>query len=308
MDKILVTGGSGQVGSDLKSLKAKSGYKFFFPSSKELDIRKKNSLSSFLETNKINLVLNLAAYTDVDNAEKKRKLAKDINFKGPLNLSLETSKRNIGLIHFSTDYVFGKKNISINSYKRTTSPVNYYGLTKSQGEEAVLSNSHLGLIIRLASVYGLSGNNFIKTVVKLLLTSSEVRVVNDQKISLTGSYELATNIFYLIDLYKEKIENRNFSPKIIHFTNKGYSSWYKVAKVVKNELELNLKKKVNAKLIPIKSADWESLAARPLDSRLKVDYSVLEKNNIYLPKWEKSVRSFVKKILPIVKSDIKNEH
>ena len=279
MDKILVTVGSGQVGSDLKSLKAKSGYKFFFPSSKELDIRKKNSLSSFLETNKINLVLNLAAYTDVDNAEKKRKLAKDINFKGPLNLSLETSKRNIGLIHFSTDYVFGKKNISINSYKRTTSPVNYYGLTKSQGEEAVLSNSHLGLIIRLASVYGLSGNNFIKTVVKLLLTSSEVRVVNDQKISLTGSYELATNIF-----------------------------WYKVAKVVKNELELNLKKKVNAKLIPIKSADWESLAARPLDSRLKVDYSVLEKNNIYLPKWEKSVRSFVKKILPIVKSDIKNEH
>ncbi len=305
MDKILVTGGSGQVGSDLKSLKAKNGYKFFFPSSKELDIRKKNSLSSFLETNKINLVLNLAAYTDVDNAEKKRKLANDINFKGPLNLSLETSKRNIGLIHFSTDYVFGKKNKSINPYKRRTSPVNYYGLTKSQGEEAVLSNSHLGLIIRLASVYGLTGNNFIKTVVKLLLTSSEVRVVNDQKISLTGSYELATNIFYLIDLYKEKIENRKFSPKIIHFTNKGYSSWYKVAKVVKNELELNLKKKVNAKLIPIKSADWESLAVRPLDSRLKVDYSLLEKKNIYLPKWEKSVRSFVKKILPIVKSDIK---
>lgn len=307
MSRILVIGGSGQIGLDLKSSKVKKNNKFIFPSSTELDIRKKNSIYEFLKNNKVDLVLNFAAYTNVDKAETEKKRANDINNKGAKNLSTETSKHQIGLIHFSTDYVFGKNNTTTNHYDKKVSPVNYYGYTKSEGEKAILLNSDLGFIVRLASVYGFYGNNFIKTIAKLLLTSSEIKVVSDQKISLTSSFELVNNIDYLIDLYNLKINNDGYSPKIIHFTNKGYTNWYNVAKVIKSELQLILNKRINTNLVPINSRNWVSLAERPLDSRLKVDFNELERNNIFLPKWETSVRSFVRKIFPIIKNNIKND-
>ena len=307
MSRILVIGGSGQIGLDLKSSKVKKSNKFIFPSSTELDIRKKKSINEFLKNNKVDLVLNFAAYTNVDKAEIEKRIANDINNKGALNLATETFKRQIGLIHFSTDYVFGKNNTTTNHFDKKVSPVNYYGYTKSEGEKAVLLNSDLGFIVRLASVYGFYGNNFIKTIAKLLLTSSEVKVVSDQKISLTSSAELVNNINYLIDLYNKNINNHGYLPKIIHFTNKGYTNWYNVAKIVKSELQLILNKRINTNLVPINSRNWASLAERPLDSRLKVDFNELERNNIFLPKWEVSVRNFVRKIFPTIKNNIEND-
>ena len=307
MSRILVIGGSGQIGLDLKSSKVRKSNKFIFPSSTELDIRKKKSINEFLKNNKVDLVLNFAAYTNVDKAEIEKKIANDINNKGALNLATETFKHQIGLIHFSTDYVFGKNNTTTNHFDKKVSPVNYYGYTKSEGEKAVLLNSDLGFIVRLASVYGFYGNNFIKTIAKLLLTSSEVKVVSDQKISLTSSAELVNNINYLIDLYNKNINNHGYLPKIIHFTNKGYTNWYNVAKIVKSELQLILNKRINTNLVPINSRNWVSLAERPLDSRLKVDFNELERNNIFLPKWEVSVRNFVRKIFPIIKNNIEND-
>lgn len=305
--KILVIGGSGQIGQDLKSSRIKTSKKFIFPDSKEIDITKKKSISSFLDNNNVDLVLNFAAYTNVDQAEVDRKKAFNINCKGALNLAIETNKRGIYLLHFSTDYVFGKDNIGINYYNKINSPANYYGLTKSEGEKAILLNSNYSLIIRLASVYGVNGKNFIKTITKLLLTTHEVSVVRDQKISLTGSYELAKNIDYLIDLSIKKIKNDNFSPKIMHFTNKGYTNWYKVAKIINSEIQLILNKKIKSKLKSIESSDWNSLAKRPLDSRLKVNFKEFEKEKISLPKWQDSVRIFVRKILPEILKDIKND-
>ncbi len=307
MSRILVIGGSGQIGSDLKYSKVERNNKFIFPSSKELDIRREKSISDFLENNKVDLVLNLAAYTNVDKAEVEKKRANDINNKGALNLSIETFKRDIGLIHFSTDYVFGKNNIKTNHYYKKVSPVNYYGYTKSEGEKAILLNSNLGFIVRLASVYGFYGNNFIKTITKLLLTSNEIKVVSDQKISLTSSFELVNNIDYLVDLYNKNINNDDYSPKIIHFTNKGYTNWYNVAKIIKSELQLILNKRINTNLVPINSRNWVSLAERPLDSRLKVDFDELERHKIFLPKWEISVRGFVRKIFPIVINNLEND-
>lgn len=307
MSRILVIGGSGQIGSDLKYSKVKRNNKFIFPSSDELDITRKKSISEFLKKNKVDLVLNFAAYTNVDKAEVEKKRANNINNKGALNLSIETLKHEIGLIHFSTDYVFGKNNSTTNHYDDKVSPVNHYGYTKSEGEKAILLNSYLGFIVRLASVYGVYGNNFIKTIAKLLLTSNEIKVVSDQKISLTSSFELVNNIDYLIDLYNKNINNDGYSPKIIHFTNKGYTNWYNVAKIIKSELQLILNKRINTNLVPIKSREWVSLAKRPLDSRLKVDFNELERNNIFLPKWEISVRDFVRKIFPTIKNNIEND-
>lgn len=301
MSNILVTGGSGQVGSDIKLL---SDNNYFFPSSVDLDIRKKKFIKDFINQNHIDFILNFAAYTKVDKAEKFKKIANDINFKGALNLAIEASKNDIGIIHFSTDYVFGGNKKGINFTNDKVSPVNHYGLTKSLGEQAVLKNCSLGFIVRLASVYGQFGDNFIKTMIRLLLTSQEVRVIHDQMISMTGSEELSNNLPYLIDLYNKKISDSKKGCRIIHFTNKGYTSWYKVAKIIKSEMEINLDKKLNVKLVPIKSRDWESLALRPADSRLKVNFKELERNKIFLPKWDISIRKFVKKILPSTLSEL----
>ena len=141
-------------------------------------------------------------------------------------------------------------------------------------------NSNYSLIIRLASVYGVNGKNFIKTITKLLLTTHEVSVVRDQKISLTGSYELAKNIDYLIDLSTKKIKNDNFSPKIMHFTNKGYTNWYKVAKIVNSEIQLILNKKIKSKLKSIESSigiHWQKTS----DSRLRLILKSLKRKKFF---------------------------
>ncbi len=299
---ILVTGGSGQIGSDIK-LKNFNG--FFFPSSTELDISKKVSIRNFIEKNNINLILNLAAYTKVDESEINKKIAKDVNYHGALNLAKEASLKEIGIIQFSTDYVFGKERLGINFPNDKLAPVNYYGLTKCLAEKAVLENCDLGYVVRLASVYGQFGNNFISSVMKLILKNDDVKVVCNQKISITSSLDLSNNILYLIDLYKEKVSHKSSENRILHFTNKGYTSWFSIAKIIKDEMQLILNRKIPTKLVPINSKDWSSLASRPIDSRLKVNFRELEKNNIFLPKWDKSVRGFVRKMLPVILDEIK---
>lgn len=293
---ILVLGGSGQVGSELRDVYRKHDYKYYFPSSKILNITKENTIKKFLSNNKIDLILNFAAYTNVDRAEKEKKISQNINCNGASSLARIAQNYKVGVIQFSTDYVFGKGSSRIRKVNDKTSPVNHYGLSKSKGEKEVLRKNELGFIIRIASVYSKYGRNFVKTMIKLLLAEEEVKVISDQKISVTSAYDTANNIPYLIELYKKNIKEITNS-RIIHFTNKGYTTWFRVAKVIRDELMINDKKRSLAKIIPIKAHEWKSLAKRPLDSRLKVDFRSLEREDIVLPSWDEGVRSVVKEIL-----------
>ncbi len=293
--RILVTGGSGQVGSAIKLLKNKTKYHFLFPSSNEFNITKSHKMSNYLDKKNIDMIINLAAYTNVDRAEIAMKQSSEVNNRGVYLLASKAIKRNIELIHFSTDYVFGKGKNHIRKENEKKSPINFYGLTKSLGEDYVVNSESNYLIIRIASVFGLQGSNFIKTMIKHLLEKDEIRVISDQKISMTSSFDVAENIFNLIKLYhRNSIQKK--SRKIIHFTNKGYTNWYSVAKIVKDEMENALNMKINSKLVPIKSTEWASKAKRPKDSRLKVDFKYLESANIELPHWEESVRYTVKSV------------
>jgi len=301
---ILVTGGSGQVGSNLRNFKHKENLKFYFPESKVFNLLKKESMVSFLANNKIDLILNLAAYTEVDNSEKNKSLCREINLDGVITLSKIAKERDIGFIQISTDYVFGNNYKGIRNVNDEHNPVNYYGKTKSEAERFVLNISENNFIIRLASVFGLNGNNFIKTITKLILDNKDLEVVYDQKISLTSSEQFSKNFSYLIDLYKEKIKSNN---KIIHFTNKGYTNWYDVSIVVKDEIESIINRKLKTNIKPISSKDWVSSAKRPDDSRLNVDFNELENFNIFLPTWEMSVRDLVKEFLSEINGEYKYE-
>ncbi len=302
---ILVTGGSGQIGSELKFRKENSNFKFFFPSSKELNLLEFDTIERYLDTNDFHLIINLAAFTDVDKSEIYRKKANKINNLAVKKIAQEANNRNIYLIHSSTDYVFGKSNNAPYSSLDNKSPVNYYGYTKSLGEDEALANSNKSMIIRFASVFSKYGNNFIKTIIRKLITDSVVKVVSDQKISLTYAGDISSNISSIINLCRNNDFNKN---KVFHLVSDEFTDWFSVAEVIYEEIN-NLKDNfLKSKLVPISSREWNSKAKRPKDSRLAVDHSFLNKNGISIQSWEDSVRYVVRETFFDILDEIKNEN
>jgi len=293
--KVLVIGGSGQVGTEIKNQKQKSNLNFLFPSSKALNLTNQASIKNFLNNDNFDYIINLGAFTDVNGAEKKKDITKKVNHTGVEILSKEADTKNIKLIHISTDYVFGKVLNAPFYPGDKKAPINFYGLTKSDGEDAVLTNHKSGIIIRFSSVFSQYGTNFVKGMIKLILTNRHVRVVSDQKISLTFAQDFSRNIVQIIDLYKKNINNNE---RIFHFCSPGFSTWYLVAKIIFNELEIVLQKSLDTELIPITLSEWKSDAKRSIDTRLYTDFDYYLKNDIKFSSWEDSVRLVVRKALP----------
>lgn len=302
--KILVTGGTGQLGMEFKKIKSTKKYEFFFPNSSELDLTNGHSIKDHFDKNDYKLVLNFAAYTNVDKAETDREKAKLMNQVGVDILSQETSSRNIGLIHTSTDYVFGGKGIGPYYYDSEKKPLNFYGLSKSKGEDLVLKKNTNSLIIRLSSLFSEFGNNFVKSMMSLIVNKKSINVVSDQKISLSYAGDISRNIEYLIELFNKNtnIDNNRF--RILHFANKNFATWFSVAQVIYDEMRINLDNKINCELLPISSSKWESKAMRPIDSRLYVDFDLLDENHIHLKTWEERVRLVVRRVLPSIQNEI----
>lgn len=299
--KVLVTGGSGQIGSEIKAYQKKYNFLMSFPSSSEFDLTDSKKMSSYLNSNSFDIILNLGAYTSVDGAEDDKKISDDINHLGPKLLAKEANKRNIGLIHISTDYVFGKKGSGPYKHSDTRNPINHYGRTKSLGEIEVLSNHNKSLIIRLASVFSEYGNNFVKTITLMLLKENDVRVVSDQLISLTYAYDFSKNLNEIIDLYKNLSDTKQLKDRVFHLASPHYTNWFSVSTVIYDEVEIFNQKPLLVKLIPIQSNQWNSVAPRSLDTRLNVNYEFLDEKNIKVSPWEESVRLVVRKTL----SDLK---
>lgn len=298
--RVLVLGGSGQVGSEIRAYKDKFNFSMSFPSSSELDLRNIKKIKNYLNSHSFDIIINLAAYTAVDRAEAEKKISDQINHIGPKILAEEAYKRNIGLIHISTDYVFGKNGSGPYKNSDPKNPINHYGHTKSLGEDQVLSNHDRSLVIRLASIYGEYGNNFVKTITKSLIRGNDIRLVSDQLISLTYSNDFAKNLEEIITYYQSFLDNADsiaLKDRILHFTSYDYTDWFSVGSIIYDEIEQFNKTPLSVKLIPISSSEWSSDAQRSLDTRLKVDYKFLKERNINVLPWQESVRSVVRKIL-----------
>jgi dTDP-4-dehydrorhamnose reductase len=154
--KIVILGGSGQLGSELKTIN-NNNYFLIFPNRNDLDLRSQHEISNFFNNNEFDLIINLAAYTDVDKAEIEKEEALLLNHTAPRILAQETSKSNIGLIHISTDYVFGNKSLGPYYIDSQKDPINHYGLSKSLGEDDVLQFNNKSMVIRMASVFSIYG-------------------------------------------------------------------------------------------------------------------------------------------------------
>lgn len=261
---ILVTGANGQLGSCLRNVAKNSKDDYIFTDVVELDITDADAVAGLVKDNDVHVVINCAAYTDVDKAEDDVEFAELLNVEAVRNLA-EAVKTNDGtLVHISTDYVFG--GAEGNTPRKETESVNptgVYGMTKLHGERAVWDSGVKAVIIRTAWLYSEYGRNFVKTMLNLTATRPELKVVFDQIGSPTYAQDLAEAIFYIV-------ENRKFEGNegIYHYSNEGVCSWYDFTELIADIAGNKL-----CHIKPCHSDEFPSKVVRPF-------YSVLDKTKI----------------------------
>lgn len=279
MHNILITGSNGQLGNELRLVVEEKEIfnRYFFTDLPELDIIDKDSISGFVESNNIDIIVNCAAYTNVDKAEDEKETADLINYIGVKNLAEVCKERNGFLIHISTDYVFdGAKNTP---YTETDEPkpLGVYGETKLRGEHAIIHSGCEYVIIRTSWLYSAFGKNFLKTMQKLTAEKESIKVVFDQVGTPTYAHDLA-NVIHII-IQKDDFEGKN---QIYHYSNEGVCSWYDFA------VAINVASGNRCNVQPCHSVDFPSKVKRPY-------FSVLNKSkikkilNIEIPNWYESV-------------------
>lgn len=304
LKKIVITGGSGQVGSKLKELTDSFPAHIYYPSSLELNLEDNLSVTQYLNKISPHLIVNLAAYTDVDRSEVDMSKAKSINSNAVKVIADYCCKNNIGIIHLSTDYVFDNQLEPHKPFSKKN-PLNFYGLTKSLGEDSIINSTHNYLIIRTASVFSDIGKNFVRTMLKLILDDQKIRVIHNQKISLTYAGDIANFVFYFIKVYFSEGKFNKLKNKIIHFTNKGFTTWSLVARSIYDEV-INLNIDTKAELFDIDSDSWVSEAQRSNDSRLWIDENWLEEN-FEIFEWKDRVKKVISDLIPLIKKELNNE-
>ena len=285
MNNILVTGASGQLGSEIQELsKEYSQYDFFFTDVADLDITDLEKVREYCNTNQIKTIINCAAYTAVDKAEEQTDICNAVNHIATVNLSKIAKELNIKLVHTSTDYVFNGKNHVPFKEDDITDPINVYGKTKLLGEQAMMDiNPKHSIIIRTSWVYSTYGNNFVKTMLKLAETKEQLTIIADQVGSPTYAYDLAKTILEILPkINNDKVE-------VYHYSNEGICSWYDFA------FEIFYQTNTKCKVFPIETKDYPTAAERP-------SYSVMNKSkikntfDIEIPHWKTSLSNCLKKL------------
>lgn len=282
---ILITGGNGQLGSEINEVKnTYPQFSYYFTDIDSLDLSDKEAISKYITQNNIDYIINCAAYTAVDKAEDEVSLATLVN-RDAVGYMAEAAKDKAKIIHISTDYVFNGEGKT--PYKETdaTDPQSTYGRVKREGEEVLLSICpDDSIILRTSWLYSSFGNNFVKTMIRLGKEKESLNVVADQKGSPTYARDLAAAILHIID-YCEK--EQQFPAGIYHYSNEGICSWYDFTVKI-HELAHITTCKVN----PITTAEYPTKAKRPA-------YSAFDKSKIKntfrleIPQWEASLEKCI---------------
>lgn len=283
---ILVTGANGQLGNCLRKATSGSNDNYIFTDVAELDITDAGAVKKMVRDNDVHVIVNCAAYTNVEKAEDDRDFAELLNATAVRNLA-EAAKANDGtLIHVSTDYVFGKEpyNVPCREDQKGT-PTGVYGLTKLHGEQAIAESDVKALIFRTAWLYSEYGKNFVKTMLDLTSTKPELKVVFDQTGTPTYAQDLADTLFHIID---NRLMDGNEG--VYHYSDEGVCSWFDFTKMIA-EIAGN----TSCDIRPCHSSEFPSKVIRP-------SYSVLDKTKfketfgIKVPYWTDSLKICIKNL------------
>ena len=275
--RILVTGSNGQLGCEMRRLGAVSPNEYFFTDIAELDITDKAAVAAFVAEHGIEIIVNCAAYTDVDRAEEDEPTAERINSDAVRNLAEAMKAVDGTLFHISTDYVFGLDGNVPRTEDMPLDPLGAYGRTKLHGEQAIAASGCKHIIVRTAWLYSEHGHNFLKTMLRLTAERESLNVVFDQTGTPTYAGDLALALFSVIEggAYEG-------NEGVYHFSNEGVCSWYDFAR------EIATATGRDCKIVPCHSSEFPSKVARP-------PYSVLDKTKIKttfgieIPHWRDSM-------------------
>lgn len=288
---ILVTGANGQLGNELRCLAAGSGHRFVFTDVSEapdvetvyLDITNKEAVAIIAASEKIDVIVNCAAYTAVDKAEDDQVFAEMLNCTAVRNLAQVAADTGAALIHISTDYVFPGNACRPIPEDEQPDPRSVYGATKLAGERAVRESRCRSIVIRTAWLYSPFGRNFVKTMLRLISENPEVKVVCDQVGTPTYARDLAMLIMRIID--RGQLDRTG----VYHYSDEGAVSWYDFAQAIR---ELSSGK---ARIVPCSSGEFPAKASRP-------NYSVLDKTlvkktfGVEIPYWRDSLKDCLKRL------------
>ena len=280
---ILITGGKGQLGKDLAKELTERGIENIPVDIEEMDITDEKAVKEFISScvkeRSLDAVIHCAAYTAVDRAEDEEELAHKINAVGTKNVAEACKENNIKLMYISTDYVFDGEGERPWQPDDKRAPLNVYGKTKYEGELFVQQLEKF-FTVRISWVFGLHGNNFIKTMLKLGKERDELNVVDDQIGSPTYTKDLSVLLADIIQTDKYGI---------YHASNEGLCSWYEFAKEIFSQAGLNVK------LNPVDSSAFPVKAKRPHNSRM--DKSKLVQNGFKpLPDWKDALRRYIEEL------------
>ena len=286
MKTILITGANGQLGNSMRAATAGSINRYIFTDVAELDITDRNAVINTVAKEKVDVIVNCAAYTNVDKAEDDTDAAFRLNCTAVENLAAAAKREDATLIHISTDYVFeGNANKPITEEEKTN-PQGVYGRTKLAGEEAVIATGCKHIILRTAWLYSPYGKNFVKTMQQLTSSKEKLNVVFDQVGTPTYAADLAELICHIIENDKLHIHGT------FHYSNEGVCSWYDFAKEI-CELSGN-----SCDIQPCHSNEFPTKVKRP-------HFSVLDKTKvkncfgITIPHWKESLRKCIKELATI---------
>lgn len=291
MTNILVTGAKGQLGLSLKDIfYGETSMNVTYIDREELDLTDKDAVKTFLETNSFDFIINCAAYTAVDLAEKNEVICANINTEAVRNIAEASRKNQSKIIHISTDYVFNGKNFRQYAENDVPDPQSVYGRTKLEGEGLLMAYSPQSIIIRTAWLFSEYGNNFMKTIYNLSKQNEQINVVADQIGTPTYAHDLAKAILSII-------KSKQWTSGIYHFTNEGVASWYDYAVAIMRIATSNCH--VN----PITTKEYPTAATRPA-------FSVLNKSKIKstydltIPHWEESLQKCFNNFINLEKSQL----
>lgn len=278
--KVLVTGVKGQLGHDVVNECAKRGIDTVGVDVEEMDITDAQVVERVIKESNVDAVIHCAAYTAVDAAEDNIDLCRKVNANGTENIAKVCKELDIKMMYISTDYVFNGQGEHAWEPDDEREPLNVYGLTKYEGELAVENNLSKYFIVRIAWVFGVNGNNFIKTMLRLGKERGAVSVVDDQIGSPTYTYDLAV---LLVDMIKTEQYGR------YHATNEGLCSWYDFACEIFKQAGLDVS------VTPVDSRAFPVKATRPHNSRMSKDK--LEEMGFHrLPTWQDALKRYLEVI------------
>lgn len=277
---ILVTGANGQLGNEMRIVAKNSADNYIFTDVAELDITNAEAVEKMVMDNDVKIIINCAAYTNVDKAEDDSEFAEILNAKAAENLAVAMKKNDGLLVHVSTDYVFGgTKNNTPCKEDEPANPTGVYGVTKLHGEQAIIASGCRHIIIRTAWLYSEFGKNFLKTMLNLTAAKPQLKVVFDQVGTPTYAYDLALAIFDIVENRKSEGNDG-----VYHYSNEGVCSWFDFTKMIA-EYAGN----TQCDIQPCHSDEFPSKVVRP-------SYSVLDKTKIkatfgtVVPYWTDSLK------------------